>query len=54
MDLEDNGFAFLQEKFPRISMEKFKTGIFDDRQIWDFMKNPMFDEALSEAQLSAW
>ena len=29
IDREGSGFAFLQEKFPRISFEKLKAGIFD-------------------------
>ena len=33
MDWEGNGFAFLQELFPRISMEKLKAGIFDGPKI---------------------
>ena len=51
MDREDCGFAFLQ-KFPRTSMEKLKAGIFNGPQIRKFMKSPMFDETLSEAELS--
>ena len=53
MDREDSGFAFLQ-KFTQISMEKLKTGIFDGLQVRELIKGPMFDEALSEAELSAW
>ena len=51
MDREGSKFAFFQ-KFPRINMEKFKTGIFDGPQIRELMKDPMFDEALNEAELS--
>ena len=54
IDREDSRFAFLQEKFPRISMEKFKAGIFNDPQIRELMKDPMFDEAWSKAELSTW
>ena len=35
-------------------MEKFKAGIFDGSQIREHIKDPMFDEALSEAELSTW
>ena len=52
IDKEGSGFAFLQDKFPRISMEKFKAGIFDSPQIRELMKDPMLDEALSEVKLS--
>ena len=34
-------------------MEKLKAGIFDGSQIREFMKDPMFDEALNEAELTA-
>ena len=53
MDSEGSGSAFLQ-RFPRIGIEKLKAGIFDGPQIREFVKDPMFDEALSEAKLSAW
>ena len=52
MDREGSGVAFLQNKFPRISMEKLKAGIFDDFQIRELMKEPMFDEALCETERS--
>ena len=39
-----------QEKLLRINMEKLKVGIFDDPQIREFMKDPIFDEALSAKQ----
>ena len=53
MDREGSGFVFLQ-KFPQISMEKLKAGIFDGPQIIEPMKDPMFDEQLSKAELSFW
>ena len=54
MDWEGSGFTLLQEKSLRISMEKLKAGIFDGSQIRELMKDPMFDEALSKTELSAW
>ena len=53
MDMEGSRFAFFQ-KSPQISMEKVKAGIFDGPQIRELTKDPIFDEALSEAELSAW
>ena len=35
-------------------MEKLKAGIFDGPQIIELMKDSMFDETLSEVELSAW
>ena len=54
MDKESSEFAFLLEKFPQISMEKLKAGIFDSPQIRELMKDPIFDKALSGAKLSPW
>ena len=54
MNRKGSRFAFPQEKFPRIIMEKLKAGIFDDPQIREVMKDPMFEETLSEPELSAW
>ena len=53
MDREGRGFAFLQENFPWINMGKLKAGIFDSPQIRELIKDPMFDETLSKAELSA-
>ena len=41
MDRKGSEFAFLQEKFPPISLEKHKPGIFDGPQIRELMKYPM-------------
>ena len=54
MDREGRGFTFLQHKFPRISLGKLKAGIFGGPQIRELMKDSIFDDALSTAELSAW
>ncbi|XP_076053032.1 uncharacterized protein LOC143032339 [Oratosquilla oratoria] len=54
MDKDGMGFTFLQLKFPRISLEKLKAGIFDGPQIRELMKDSMFDDALNAAELSVW
>lgn len=54
MDREGSRFAFHQEKFPQISIKKFKAGIYDNPQMRQLMKDPMLDKALSETELSAW
>ena len=54
MDKKGSGFTFFQEKFPRISTRKFKADIFDCPQTRELMKDPMFDGAQSEAELSTW
>ena len=53
MDRESSRFAFIKENFPRISMEKLKAGISDGPQIRKLMKDPIFDEALREVELSS-
>ena len=53
MNSEGRLSAFLQEKFQRISVEKFKAGISDGPQISELMKDPNFDESQSETELSA-
>lgn len=54
LDREGGGFAFLRKKFPQVSMEKLKAGIFDGPQIRELIKDASFDEALNPAELSAW
>ena len=54
IDREGSGSAFPQEKVPQISMEKLKAGIFDGLQIKELMKDPIFDEEPSKAELSAY
>ena len=39
MDREDRGFTFLQQQFPRISLEKLKAGIFDGPEIRGLIKD---------------
>ena len=51
MDKEGSVFVFLL-KFPRLIREKLKAGIFDGPQIREVMMNPIFDETLSEAELT--
>ena len=54
MDRKGKGFTFLQQKFPRVSFEKLKAGIFDGPQIRELMKDSSFDDALSATELSTW
>ena len=53
MDREGSGFSLHQEKFLRTSMEQIKAGKFDNPQIKELMKDQMFEEALTEIELSA-
>ena len=54
MNRESSGFAFLQDKFPRKSMEKLKAGIFEGPHIRELMNDPTFGIAQNESELSTW
>ena len=53
-DEEGSGFAFLLEKFLKISMEKRKAGIFDSPQIRELIKDPIFDEVSEVTEVSRY
>ena len=53
MDRRGKGFTFLQQKFPRVNLEKLKAGIFDGPQVRELMKDSTFDDTLSATELSA-
>ena len=52
MNKEGSEFAFLKETFPRISIQKLKAGIFYSPRRRELIKDPIFDETLSKAELS--
>ena len=54
LDKNNPGFLYLQEKFPRISKEKLKAGIFDGPQIRQLMCDDLFQESLKSHELKAW
>ena len=54
LDKEGEGFDFLRQKFPRVSREKLKAGVFDGPQIRELMKDTRFDDSLKPSELSAW
>ena len=54
IDREGRVFTFLQQKCPWISLEKLKAGIFNGPQMRELIKDSIFDDALSAAELSAW
>ena len=53
MNRECNSFGFFLT-IHRIYQEKLKVGLLNYTQIREFLQKPMFDEALSKAELSAW
>lgn len=54
LNKEGQGFAFLKQKFSRISIAKLQAGIFDGPQIRELIKDSKFDECLEEKELNAW
>jgi hypothetical protein len=54
--LDRNGpaFSFLCEKFPRLSMEKIKAGVFISPQIRQLFRDPQFHLILSDDEKAAW
>ena len=51
---KSNGFAFLCNKFPKISEAKLKEGIFVGPQIREVLKDPDFEKELTSIELRAW
>jgi hypothetical protein len=54
LEKESRAFAFLNQKFHRISEAKLKAGIFDGPQIRELLKNPNFDESMEDNERKAW
>jgi hypothetical protein len=54
--LDRNGpaFSLLCEKFPRLSTEKIKTGVFIGTQIRQLFRNPPCDLVLSDDEKAGW
>jgi hypothetical protein len=54
--LDRNGpaFSFLCEKFPRLSMEKNKAGVFISPQIHQLFRDPQVDLILTYDEKAAW
>ena len=51
LNKECRAFAFLNNKFPRVSEDKQKAGIFDGPQIRELMKDPKFDESMEDDEI---
>ena len=47
-------FAYLPKKFPGLSNEKFKEGIFDGLEISQLIKNPNFVKSMNELEKQTW
>jgi hypothetical protein len=54
LDKKGRTFAFVKEKFPRISEAKLEAGIFDGPQIRELLKDAKFDDCLENHEINAW
>jgi len=54
MDKTGRGFEYVRNRFPNVSDEKIKEGIFIGPQIRELMKDKQFDEDLKETERNAW
>ena len=54
MNQDEATFTYLWEKFPRLSQEKLKEGIFIGPQIRDIIKDVYFDKLLLGDEKAAW
>lgn len=54
MDKDGEGFAYLKQKFPKLSDAKIKEGIFVGPQIRELMKDEIFDKKLNTLEKTAW
>ena len=54
LDKEGECFKYLCTKFPRLTYEKIKAGIFDGPQIRFFVKDQTFISTMKKEELNAW
>ncbi|GBP06878.1 hypothetical protein EVAR_99750_1 [Eumeta japonica] len=54
LDKNGNCFSYICEKFPQLTMEKFKAGIFDGLQIRQLTNDTQFTNSMTELELKAW
>jgi len=54
MDKTGHGFEYVRNKFPNVSDEKIKEGIFIGAQIRELKQDKQFDEDLNETERNAW
>ena len=54
LDVNGSAFTYLREKFPRLSYEKVKAGVFVGPQIRELFKDHQFETVLSKKEKAAW
>lgn len=54
LDKNGNCFSYICHKFPQLTMEKIKAGIFDGPQIRQLTKDTEFRNSMTKLELRAW
>lgn len=54
LDKSGNCFRFLSNKFPKLSAEKIKAGIFDGPQIRSLIQDTNFTKTMTDSEKNAW
>ena len=54
LDVKGPAFTYLCGKFPRLTFEKVKAGVFICPQIRQFFKDQQFEAVLSDGEKAAW
>ncbi|GBP65212.1 hypothetical protein EVAR_49012_1 [Eumeta japonica] len=54
LDKDGNCFSYICQKFPQLTMEKIKAGIFDGPQIRQLTNDTQFRNSMTELELKAW
>ena len=54
LDREGECFKYFCTKFPRLTYEKIKAGIFDGPQVRLLLKDPAFISTMRKEELNAW
>ena len=54
LDRDDECYRYLGRKFPSLSTEKIKAGIFDGPQIRELMKDQQFENSMNNVERNAW
>jgi len=54
LDVKGPAFMYLCAKFPRLTCEKVKAGVFIGPQIRELFKDKQFEAVLSDKEKAAW
>jgi len=54
LDSKNNGYQYLHQKFPSLSKDKLRAGVFNGPHIREVMKDENFDVTLNDIEMEAW